>query len=189
MTCFDPNAYGPVLSPLLYVPRLNPLDAGCPNKVARHQLDAIGTDKAFAPHEVRDPDMANACRAALWLYHEYLDEAHTIAQNVHTPEGSYWHALVHRREPDFDNSKYWFRRVGTHPVYEPLGREAARLAAEAPGRAAFLVRQAGWDPFAFVDLCEASFDEQAPCHELCRQVQRAEWELLFAYCYEHAVRA
>jgi hypothetical protein len=74
-------------------------------------------------------------------------------------------------------------------VYEPLGREAARLAAHAPGRAAFLVRQAGWDPFAFVDLCEASLDERAPCHELCRQVQRAEWELLFAYCHEHAVRA
>jgi hypothetical protein len=51
------------------------------------------------------------------------------------------------------------------------------------------VRQAGWDPFAFVDLCEASFDERAPCHGLCRQVQRAEWELLFAYCHEHAVRA
>ena len=43
--------------------------------------------------------MANACRAGLWLYHEFLDEAHEITQHLHTPAGSYWHALVHRREP------------------------------------------------------------------------------------------
>jgi hypothetical protein len=56
----------------------------------------------------------------------------------------------------------------------------------APDRAAFLTRRRAWDPFAFVDLCEASYDETAPCHDLCRQVQGAEWDLLFAYCYEGA---
>jgi hypothetical protein len=91
--------------------------------------------------------------------------------------------LVH-----FSNSAYWFRRVGSHPVYEPLRAEAARLAEGAPAPAAFLREQRTWDPFAFVELCEASYGENAPCHELCRQVQRAEWELLFASCYERAVR-
>jgi hypothetical protein len=87
------------------------------------------------------------------------------------------------------NSAYWFRRVGSHPVYEPLRTEAARLAEGAPAPAAFLTRQRDWDPFAFVDLCEASYGDKAPCHDLCRQVQRAEWELLFASCYERAVGA
>jgi hypothetical protein len=88
-----------------------------------------------------------------------------------------------------ENSKYWFRRVGSHPVFEPLRVEAARLAADAPGPAVFLARQAAWDPFAFVDLCEASYDAKAPGHDLCRQVQRIEWELLFDYCYRRAVGA
>jgi hypothetical protein len=94
---------------------------------------------------------------------------------------------MRRREPDYANAAYWFRRVGTHPVYEPLRAEAVRLAVGAPARAAFLTGQRAWDPFAFVDLCEASCQETAPCHDLCRQVQRAEWELLFAFCAEGAV--
>ena len=57
----------------------------------------------FQPQTVRDRDMAATCRSGLWLYHDFLDEAHTISQEIETPEGSYWHALVHRREPDFSN--------------------------------------------------------------------------------------
>jgi hypothetical protein len=51
----------------------------------------------------------------------------------------------------------------------------------------FLARQARWDPFAFNDLCEASREPTAPCHDLCRQVQRAEWELPFDFCHRRAV--
>ena len=47
---------------------------------------------------------------ALWLY-GFLDESHSIAQGIDSAEGSYWHALMHRSEGDFSNSKYWYRRV------------------------------------------------------------------------------
>jgi hypothetical protein len=137
---------------------------------------------------VRDENMATACRAAMFLYHDFLDEAHELSQDLHTPEGSYWHAILHRREPDYDNAKYWFRRLGAHPVFDPLRAEAARLAAPAhPPAAEFLVRQPEWDPCAFVDLCEAVLAERESCMLLCQMIQRREWELLFDYCYRGAV--
>src|SRR5438874_740571 len=87
------------------------------------RLGAVG--RAFPPSAVRDQDMAAACLAGLWLYHDFLDEAHRISQELDTTTGSYWHGLVHRREPDFSNAKYWFRRVGDHAIFPALQAAAA----------------------------------------------------------------
>ncbi len=188
MTTFDPAAYGPAFEKLLRPPRLPALAVDPPFRNLRPLLEALESDSAFAPSAVRDPHMAAACRAGVWLFHDFLDEAHALCQDLHTAEGSYWHALVHRREPDCANAGYWFRRVGTHPVFEPLRTAAAELAGPTPPvAAAFLSRQAAWDPFAFVDLCEAVGAGRAPCEDLCRRVQLAEWQLLFDYCHRHAV--
>ncbi len=185
MTTIDTTHHPPAIADLLRLLPLAPLGPGKPHQEVRGQLDALGS--AFPSGDNRD--LITACKAGLWLAFNFLDESHTISQELHTVEGSYWHALMHRREPDFSNSKYWFRHVGTHPVFEPLRVTAAELAAKAPAPAEFLARQASWDPFRFVDLCEASYDEKAPCHELCLRIHRAEWELLFDYCWKQATEA
>jgi hypothetical protein len=185
MSDLDQPAYPPAVAELLRLAPLAPLGPGEPHRAVKDQLHAL--DGAAFGGRINDRDMADACRAGLWLAFNFLDEAHAISQDLRTPEGSYWHALMHRREPDHANAAYWFRQLGSHPVFESLGAPASELAASAPPQAKFLTRRERWDPFAFNDLCAASHDEAAPCHDLCRRVQQAEWDLLFAYCYRRAV--
>jgi len=106
MAPFNPSRYAPAITDLLREPWTPPLDVGQPDPAVQARLSALSNEEAFAPHKIRDRAMADACRAGLWLYHNFLDEAHEIAQELHTPTGSYWHALMHRREPDFSNPMY-----------------------------------------------------------------------------------
>src|SRR4051794_17516100 len=113
MSGFGPSRYPPAIAVLLREMTLAPLGPGTPDRSVKAKLEALD-DAAFGSR-IADPDMAAAFRAGLWLASNFLDESHAISQGLHTAEGSYWHGLMHRREPDFGNAKYWFRRVGTHP--------------------------------------------------------------------------
>jgi hypothetical protein len=133
--------------------------------------------------------MARCCLSAIWLVHGFLDEAHAICQDVPTTSGSLWHAIMHRREGDFSNAKYWLRRVRKHPAFLPLGQRVAEVVAAADGNRAAngLIPGDTFDPFAFVDLVEhAVRGGRAASDELCLDVQQAEWEILFDWCYRRA---
>jgi hypothetical protein len=190
MNDFNPSTYGPVFAPLVDVDRRRPLDAPTQNVAERAALGRLTVKAAFAhaAGAVADRSMAECCLAGVWLLHDFLDESHQISQGINSTTGSFWHGIQHRREGDFSNAKYWFRHVGDHPVFEPLARRAAELAAERGVSAAIekLTTCNKWEPFAFVDLCQSAERGGEP-RELCLDIQRAEWELLFDYCYHAAM--
>jgi hypothetical protein len=188
---FDPQTYGRVFTPLLETDRRRPLDSGRPDSSVRAALKKLDARSAFA-HEGTEPadaEMAACCIAGVWVLHDCLDESHAISQSIETPSGSFWHAIMHRREGDFWNSKYWFRRVGQHPAFADIAERASKLAKSSAQEKHLkkLVIGGAWDPFAFVDLCEAAGSNSADAHELCLDLQQVEWEALFDHCYHNAV--
>jgi hypothetical protein len=154
--------YPPLIAELLAIPHPTALGVGSPNETAGARLRGLDPVAVFAPIPVHELDMAKSCLAGLWLRFDFLDESHKISQEVETPTGSFWHAIMHRREGDFGNSKYWWRRVGQHPAL--IG-----------------------DPSAFVDAVEACVVRGEGAVTALQAQQRREWETLFDYCYRCAV--
>ena len=173
------SSYPSAVRALLARDSLSPLGPGRPNETMRPQLETLTAEMLFAAEKVRYADFASACLAGLWLYHDFLEESHTLSQGIENSTGSYWHGIMHRREPDASNAKYWFRRVGDHAVFAPLAEAAQALGLQlAPGR---------WDPFAFINLCEKHRDTGTKDEETLRRVQQREWELLFEFSYHAAL--
>jgi hypothetical protein len=161
------------------------LGPGRPRRDLEQRLASLDDEALFSGRPVKDRALAECCRAGIWLAFDFLDQSHRISQDVSTIEGRYWHGIMHRREPDYGNAKYWFRRVPSHAVFEPLAGEARDLAAEMQidSPAEFLRHQSSWDSFAFVDLCQAIAQGRSRSEDLARRVAMAEWRRLFEYCY------
>ncbi len=178
---FNSKAYGSQVAEILALDqsgeRLIPLVSGvCSSEEARLRLKKQKASDLFSG--ARAPE---AALGGLWLYFSCFDECHTIVQEVNSAEGSFWHAILHRQEPDSGNAAYWFRRAGTHPIFRSLSKSAAEVTARYP-EAEF--RCGGkWDPFSFVMFCERARQQpDSPSELAALEIQRAEWQLLFDYC-------
>ena len=155
------------------------------------------------------PAYAHALLAGLWLWHDGLHECHEIVQK--SPEDliraagpsrgvpndrdrepsqdlgrtlAFWHAIMHRREGDFWNSKYWYARCRHHPALAEIPVHAESAVQVLPGmRPVEKLTRSGWDPEAFVDLVEAVHRDPAdPGHAAAVRLQQVEWKVLFDYC-------
>jgi len=102
--------------------------------------------------------------SGLWLYVDNLRTSHRISQKLEDETGSFWHGIMHRREGDWDNSKYWFSKAAGHPV---------------------LTQISGYDSHKFVDDVEARHSESPT--ELI-DLQRKEWCALFEWCANNQVQ-
>jgi len=144
-----------------------------PRLVAAVSEEALA---AVAPRAGRPARLALA--AGLLQVLDAWDASHEAAQEAgdlgERDFSAYWHGVAHRREPDAWNAGYWFRRVGRHPLFGPLGAAARTLA---DGDVALPIGPDGWDPFAMIDLCaqgRAGTDRE----RLARRLQRLEMATL-----------
>lgn len=146
-----------------------------PQAVAVLKFDADNAYRQLVPRKRADDEVAAMLRhlspgnllengnehplldvaiGAMWLWHDFLDEAHKISQDIDSAEGSWLHAIVHRREGDFSNSKYWYARCA-----------------------------ALTNPGDLVDVVAAVHDRpDDPRHAAAVARQRTEWRALFKHC-------
>lgn len=137
-------------------------------------------DGRYPGAEIPGPSRFSKCRlpdesrAGWLLYAGYAMQSHILAQDLITPEATYWHAIYHRLEPDPWNSKYWFRQFGTHPIEGNLLAQSREVGWN-PGR--------NWDHAKFVDFIgEAIASNRQERISLAASVQFVEWRLLFEFC-------
>lgn len=159
------------LSGLLSTGNISQYPCGEPNQKIFRTLQATTVANLFPGH-VRSVSHAQGALSGLWMLHGFLDQGHEICQSIATSEGSFWHAIMHRLEGDFWNSKYWYRQIGRHSVIEQI---QAKLGTK-------------WTPVNFVDQCERLRDAPSgsPTRAAVEQEARIEWQALFAYCWEQA---
>ena len=139
-------------------------------------LEKKGIDNLFPG--ARD---AQAAWSGLLLLLGEWERSHEISQDNSSPEGSYWHAIAHRIEPDSSNAGYWFRRVGIHPIFVDLHENTATILATHDPNGWRL--KATWDPILFITWCEeARKGPGTPAERAALEIQQAEWRLLFEWC-------
>jgi hypothetical protein len=151
---------------------------------------AASAEELIGHHAAHNQEMVAACRCGLLLWNDDLDESHRIAQGIETPTGSFWHAIMHRREGDANNSKHWWRNTDSHPAFPAVQQAVLEMldgetAPEALEFATLLRRSGTWEPAEFVDRCEAARNGKMNDGWL-RCVQVAEIVALLDWCYATA---
>jgi hypothetical protein len=138
---------------------------------------------------IKMPQALLFLQGALYLYFDCIEKAHQIAQDHEGTIGNWLHALLHRREPDAGNSKYWYARVKIpSKVGQGIAEEALkRLGGDVPPELKDLHRKmlksGDWEPAAFVDLCDKlrEKDPRSRAYQGLARLQEIEWRALLDF--------
>lgn len=153
---------------------------------AKEMLDATPPAGMLAVRPASLED-ATLLRSALYLWHDYLEESHKLSQGISSSTASFWHAIMHRRQGDFSNSKYWYARCGEHPMFPVLAAQANPVLNPLPlDKSILKLTLNGWNADAFVDLVESVWQNPRDSrYPVAVSLQQLEWRMLF----DHTMRA
>jgi hypothetical protein len=131
-------------------------------------------------------EIPNLCLAGLWLLAGKLDRSHQISQSDHSASGSYWHGIMHRREVDYWNANYWFRKAPRHAVLATIGEEIAASPNHDRKLTAKFLSSGRFDPAGLTDEVERCMTNQLDL-QFFTEIAWLEWQHLFAHCWMESV--
>ena len=185
---FDPTKYGPEVARILAMDRNGQRCAPLVCGPCTSAGGAAGFGGAEAGGIV--PGSAR-CRRRRWrgcgCIFRVSKRRINLIDDPKTHEGEFWHAILHRQEPDPGNAAYWFRRVGQHAVYPEVGGGGEGNFEAVSGRR---VSASG----SGIRSPSCSFASGRGCsrgrrrNSAAMEIQRAEWQLLFDYSARRAVK-
>ena len=157
--------------------RLRPTEPGHPDAI--RSIRTAEEQELTGGAILADASYPRLIRAGLLYAYDALEESHRIVQEINTVNASYWHGMLHRREGDFENARYWFRRTGKLGVFEEMHARSAEVSP-------LMGRQSTWDPYVLVGQCEqARFGGDVDTKELVA-LQRIEFHVMFEHLWRDA---
>ena len=138
----------------------------------------------------KENDIPKPVVSALALCNDDLRLSHEVSQSINTPIGSWLHGCMHRREGDFSNSKYWYRKVGSHACFFKISSKFDGFLAQYSPKGEVKLKSLGkvWNPFDFIDLCSEAEFESRHIHKILKQAQLIELELLVEITMEEHLK-
>lgn len=79
--------------------------------------------------QITPPDgLSDLLKALWWDAKNDWDQAHHIAQDVHSKNAAWVHAYLHRKDGDLGNAGYWYSRAGKTKSSQSLKEEWDQIA-------------------------------------------------------------
>ncbi|HON06641.1 MAG TPA: hypothetical protein PLW02_00920 [Verrucomicrobiota bacterium] len=125
-------------------------------------------------------------KCLLLLWHDYIELSHHIADTERTTDFIYIHAIIHRRERDIYNSRFWFRHLDMcHIVISNIAKEVGAYLTE-KGETQLLdrfVKDDGWVPLEFLEEVNkaSKMDLSDPFVKLLQNIQTIEFACWFRF--------